>query len=121
MARATGFPARLREQPGSSATEDSEGQTRRKQVRDLKHWVTLGAVLTAPVLHAGMVTHLVGEQYVPDLLESHYLQLLLILPVMLYAMRANTRSPLVRTVPAQHVHCEPQFTATGQHTHQPTA
>ncbi len=84
VAEATGFPARLREQPGGAATEDSEAQARREEVRDLKHRVTLGAVLTAPVLYAAMVTHFIGEQYVPDLLENRYLQLLLILPVMLY-------------------------------------
>jgi len=84
VAEATGFPARLREQPGASDTEDSEAQARREEVRDLKHRVALGAVLTAPVLSAAMVMHFIGEQYVPDLLENRYLQLLLILPVMLY-------------------------------------
>jgi Cu+-exporting ATPase len=84
VAEATGFPARLRPDPGSSSTEDAEAVARGEEVRDLKRRVALGAVLTLPVLYAAMVGHFIGEQYVPDVLENRYVQLLLTLPVMLY-------------------------------------
>ncbi len=84
VAEATGFPARLRPDPGSSGTEDPEVVARKQEVRDLKRRVALGAVLTLPVLYAAMVEHFIGEQYVPDVLENRYVQLLLTLPVMLY-------------------------------------
>ncbi|MGI8537319.1 MAG: cupredoxin domain-containing protein, partial [Mycobacteriales bacterium] len=84
VAEATGFPARLRPDPGSSGTEDAEADARKQEVRDLKRRVALGAVLTLPVLYAAMVTHFIGAQYVPDVLENRYVQLLLTLPVMLY-------------------------------------
>ena len=84
VAEATGFPARLRPHPGDADTEDAEAEARREEVRDLKHRVTLGAVLTLPVLYAAMVMHFIGEQYVPDVLENPYTRLLLTLPVMAY-------------------------------------
>ena len=84
VAEATGFPAKLRPEPGSSGTEDPEADARKQEVSDLKRRVGLGAVLTLPVLYAAMVTHFIGEQYVPDVLENRYVQLLLTLPVMLY-------------------------------------
>ncbi len=70
--------------PGSSGTEDPEVVARKQEVRDLKRRVALGAVLTLPVLYAAMVEHFIGEQYVPDVLENRYVQLLLTLPVMFY-------------------------------------
>jgi Cu+-exporting ATPase len=81
VAQATGFPARLRPEPGSTGTEDAEAEARGEEVRDLKRRVGLGAVLTLPVLYAAMVEHFVGEQYVPDVLENRYVQLALTLPV----------------------------------------
>ena len=84
VAEATGFPARLRPDPGSAGTEDAEAQARKEEVRDLKRRVGLGALLTVPVLYAAMVEHFIGEQYVPDVLENRYVQLALTLPVMLY-------------------------------------
>jgi Cu+-exporting ATPase len=81
VAEATGFPARLRPQPGTSGTEDPEAQAHADEVRDLKRRVGIGAVLTLPVLYAAMVEHFIGEQYVPDVLENHVVQLLLTLPV----------------------------------------
>ncbi|MDQ3502245.1 MAG: cupredoxin domain-containing protein, partial [Actinomycetota bacterium] len=84
VAEATGFPARLRPDPGSSGTEVPEVVARKQEVRDLKRRVALGAVLTLPVLYAAMVLHFIGEQYVPDVLENFYVQLLLTLPVMFY-------------------------------------
>lgn len=82
VAGVTGFPARLRTEPGSAPTEAAEEQAQHEEVRDLKWRVTLGAVLTAPVLYAAMVSPLVGSRFVPDILESPHIQLLLTLPVM---------------------------------------
>jgi len=84
VATATGFAARLRAEPGSADTEDAEAADRRAEVRDLKIRVGLGALLTAPVLYAAMVMGFVGEQYVPDVLENRWVQLLLTLPVFLW-------------------------------------
>ena len=81
VAKATGFPARLRSEPGSEGTEDAEAQAHADEVRDLKRRVAVGALLTLPVLYAAMVEHFVGEQYVPDVLENRFVQLLLTLPV----------------------------------------
>ncbi len=81
VAKATGFDARLRADPGSPGTEDGEAQAHAEEVRDLKRRVAVGALLTLPVLYAAMVEHFIGEQYVPDILESPYVQLLLTLPV----------------------------------------
>ncbi|MDQ3735802.1 MAG: heavy metal translocating P-type ATPase [Actinomycetota bacterium] len=84
VAEASGFPARLRAEPGAAGTEDSEAQVHNAEVKDLKIRVGIGTVLTLPVLYAAMITHFVGEQYVPDLLENPYLQLVLTLPVFLW-------------------------------------
>jgi Cu+-exporting ATPase len=81
VAKATGFPARLRSEPGAAGTEDAEAQAHHAEVRDLRRRVAVGALLTLPVLYAAMVEHFVGEQYVPDVLENHVVQLVLTLPV----------------------------------------
>jgi Cu+-exporting ATPase len=81
VAKATGFPARLRSEPGSEGTEDAEAEAHQAEVRDLKRRVAVGALLTLPVLYAAMVEHFIGEQYVPDVLENRVVQLLLTLPV----------------------------------------
>jgi Cu+-exporting ATPase len=84
VAAATGFPARLRAEPGSTDTEDAEAADRKAEVRDLKIRVGIGALLTLPVLYAAMIMHFIGEQYVPDVLESPWTQLVLTLPVFLW-------------------------------------
>ncbi|RBY92497.1 ATPase P [Blastococcus sp. TF02-8] len=81
VAAATGFPARLRAEPGAASTENAEAEAHREEVRDLTRRVTVGAVLSLPVVYATMVGHFIGGQYVPDLLENPYIQLLLTLPV----------------------------------------
>nr|WP_216699785.1 heavy metal translocating P-type ATPase [Arthrobacter sp. H5] len=83
VADSTGFPARLRPEPGFASTEDVEAEARKAELKDLRWRVALGTVLTLPVLYAVMVSELVGEQYVPDVLESSIVQLVLTLPVML--------------------------------------
>ena len=82
--QATGFPARVRTEPGSAHPEDAEAEARRAEVKDLKIRVGIGALLTLPVLYAAMVMHFVGEQYVPDVLENPYVHLVLTLPVFLW-------------------------------------
>jgi Cu+-exporting ATPase len=67
--------------PEHGGGEDSEAAAHKAEVRDLTRRVTIGALLTLPVLYAAMVGHFVGEQYVPDPLANPYLQLLLTLPV----------------------------------------
>ncbi len=84
VAAATGFPARLRAEPGTAPTEDAEAAAHREEVRDLTRRVAIGAVLTLPVLYAAMVEHFIGEQYVPDVLENPWVQLVLTLPVFLW-------------------------------------
>jgi Cu+-exporting ATPase len=84
VAKATGFKARLRAEPGSESTEDAEAADRKAEVKDLKIRVAIGALLTLPVLYAAMVMDLFGEQYVPDVLESRWVQLALTLPVFLW-------------------------------------
>ncbi|MEX2290549.1 MAG: heavy metal translocating P-type ATPase [Mycobacteriales bacterium] len=61
--------------------EDAEAEAHDAEVRDLKRRVAVGALLTLPVLYAAMVEHFIGEQYVPDVLENRFVQLLLTLPV----------------------------------------
>jgi len=84
VAKATGFAARLRAEPGNADTEDAEAADRKAEVKDLKIRVAIGALLTLPVLYAAMVMGLFGEQYVPDVLESRWVQLALTLPVFLW-------------------------------------
>jgi Cu+-exporting ATPase len=81
VAKATGFPARLRPDPGAAGTENAEAEAQAAEVRDLRQRVVVGALLTLPVLYAAMVEHFVGEQYVPDVLENRFVQLALTLPV----------------------------------------
>ena len=80
----TGYEVQERVAPGSEATEDAEAAAREEEVRDLRLRVRLGALLTVPVLYAAMVAHFIGPQYVPDLLESPWLQLALSAPVMFF-------------------------------------
>src|SRR5207249_4743004 len=61
--------------------EDEELAERRSEIRDLTRRVTVGAVLTTPVLFAVMA----GGFLPVGTLANHWLQLALITPVMLYA------------------------------------
>ncbi|MHA7156179.1 heavy metal translocating P-type ATPase [Arthrobacter sp. TMN-50] len=83
VADSTGFPTRLRPEPGSASTEDAEAEARKAELKDLRWRVALGAVLTLPVLYAVMVSELAGEQYVPTILQNPVTQLVFTLPVML--------------------------------------
>jgi Cu+-exporting ATPase len=69
----------------SSADElDAESAERRAEIRDLTRRIVWGAVLTAPVLLAVMLTALLSVNWVPDLLLDPWVQLGLITPVMFY-------------------------------------
>ncbi|MCX4624618.1 heavy metal translocating P-type ATPase [Streptomyces albogriseolus] len=74
--------------PGGEAAaaeaEAAESAERRAEIADLTQRVALGAVLTAPVLFAVMAHELFGADWVPGWLLNHWLQLVLITPVMLY-------------------------------------
>ncbi|GAA2551009.1 heavy metal translocating P-type ATPase [Neomicrococcus aestuarii] len=83
VTEATGFPARLRAQPGSADTEDAEAKSREAELRDLRWRVGLGTLLTLPVLYGAMGPYFIDDRYVPDALQSPLMQLLLTMPVML--------------------------------------
>ena len=65
--------------------EAAQAAERRAELADLTRRVVTGAVLTAPVLFAVMASALFGASWVPGVLLDHWLQLVLITPVMVYA------------------------------------
>ena len=74
--------------PGGEAAateaEAAESAERRAEIGDLTRRVALGAVLTFPVVFAVMAHELFGADWVPGWLLNHWLQLVLITPVMFY-------------------------------------
>jgi len=70
---------------GPVADADAEEAERAAEIRDLTRRLTVGAVLTAPVLVAVMAVELFGATWVPQFMMNPWLQLLLIAPVMFYA------------------------------------
>ena len=72
-------------QPGGEGARDAEAAERDAEIADLTRRVLVGAVLTAPVLFAVMMTEFFGVTWVPELLLNRWVQLVLIAPVMLYA------------------------------------
>ena len=67
-----------------TATEAAQAAERRAEIRDLTVRVVTGAVLTAPVLVAVMAHDVFGAGWVPPLLLNHWVQLVLVTPVMVY-------------------------------------
>ncbi|WNB86989.1 heavy metal translocating P-type ATPase [Cellulomonas sp. ATA003] len=63
---------------------DQERRERDAEIADLKRRVTVGSVLTAPVLFAVMLVEFFGAAWMPELLMNHWFQLALITPVMFY-------------------------------------
>ena len=63
---------------------DAEERERAAEIKDLRRRVVFGAVLTAPVLLAVMLTEFFDVTWVPELLMNPWLQLALIAPVMGY-------------------------------------
>jgi Cu+-exporting ATPase len=70
------------EAEASVEAEDAETLERRAEIADLTRRVAVAALFTAPVLFAVMVD---GVLPVPEILLNHWLQLVLIAPVYLYA------------------------------------
>ncbi|MFF4576601.1 heavy metal translocating P-type ATPase [Streptomyces sp. NPDC001410] len=68
----------------AAEAEAAEAAERRAEIRDLSRRVAFGAVLTAPVLFAVMAHELFGADWVPGWMLNHWLQLVLITPVMFY-------------------------------------
>jgi Cu+-exporting ATPase len=64
--------------------ETAQAAERQTEIADLTRRLTVGAVLTTPVLFAVMVDSLFNAGWVPAWLLNHWLQLALITPVMLY-------------------------------------
>ncbi|KGN38907.1 heavy metal translocating P-type ATPase [Knoellia aerolata] len=64
--------------------EDAEAAERDAEIKDLTRRVVFGAILTAPVLFAVMLTEFFGAAWVPELLMNRWFQLALIAPVMFY-------------------------------------
>jgi Cu+-exporting ATPase len=79
-----GYRVKGRPAPGSEEAEDEEAAERRREIRDLRRRVLVGAVLTAPVLIAAMATEFLDARWVPELLTNRGVQLALITPVMFY-------------------------------------
>ena len=80
-----GYHVQPREEPGSQQTEEKEAAVRKAERRSLTLRVIAGAILTLPVLYAGMVGGFISEGLVPALLDNNWFQLGLITPVMVYA------------------------------------
>jgi len=69
---------------GDAPAGDAEAAERRAEITDLARRVIAGAVLTLPVLFAVMAHDLLKAGWVPGLLLNHWVQLVLITPVMFY-------------------------------------
>jgi len=80
-----GYQIQSREEPGSQETEEKEAAIRKAERRNLTLRVIVGAILTLPVLYAGMVGGFISQGLVPALLNNNWFQLVLITPVMVYA------------------------------------
>ena len=70
-------------EPAAAQVEAGQAEERRAEIADLTRRVATGAVLTAPVLFAVMAQSL-GANWVPAVLLNHWVQLVLITPVMFY-------------------------------------
>jgi Cu+-exporting ATPase len=77
---------------GTQAAQAAQATQRHAEIVDLARRVSVGAVLTAPVLLAVMAHEVLHADWVPELLLNHWIQLALITPVMCY-----TGGPIHRT------------------------
>ena len=82
-------PADLTAQPKRALTdaedEESQARDRHDEIGDLTRRVLVGAVLSLPVVTAVMATELFSATWVPGVLLNHWVQLLLISPVMFFS------------------------------------
>ncbi|MFI7061732.1 heavy metal translocating P-type ATPase [Kribbella sp. NPDC050124] len=83
MTAETGQPVGTSERAAAEA-EAAEAAERKAEIIDLTRRVVLGAIMTAPVLFAAMAGSLFNAGWVPGWLLDHWVQLVLITPVMLY-------------------------------------
>ncbi len=80
-----GYQVQPREEPGSQQTEEQEAAVRKAERRSLTLRVVVAAILSLPVLYAGIVGNFISQDLVPALLDNNWFQLGLITPVMVYA------------------------------------
>ncbi len=83
--QSSGYKVSVRSQPGAQETEDKEAAERAAERKDLTRRLTIGAILTFPVLFAMMTHEFFNPAWLPQFLLNPWLQLTLITPVMLYA------------------------------------
>ncbi len=76
--------ARAAEEDDAVGAEDAESAERAAEIKDLTRRVIFGAILTAPVLFAVMLTEFFGVTWMPELLMNRWFQLAFIAPVMVY-------------------------------------
>ncbi|MBA7516454.1 Potassium-transporting ATPase ATP-binding subunit [subsurface metagenome] len=81
----TGYKVHIRSQPGTQDTEDREAMERVAERKDLTRRLIVGAILSAPVLFAMMTHEFFDPTWLPPILLNHWLQLVLITPVMFYS------------------------------------
>ncbi len=81
----TGYKVHIRSQPGAQDTEDREATERIAERKDLTRRLIVGAILCAPVLFAMMTHEFFNPTWLPPILLNHWLQLVLITPVMFYS------------------------------------
>ncbi|MET9904816.1 heavy metal translocating P-type ATPase [Streptomyces sp. NPDC006446] len=72
------------EERTAAESEAADVAERQAEIKDLTRRVLVGAVLTAPVLFVVMAHELFGADWVPGWMLNHWLQLVLITPVMFY-------------------------------------
>ncbi|MBF6301556.1 cadmium-translocating P-type ATPase [Nocardia amamiensis] len=83
---ATTMAAAPSEFAGHTAADEeaAQAQERRAEISDLTRRVSVGAILTSPVLVAVMAHEVFRAEWVPTVLLNHWFQFALITPVMLY-------------------------------------
>lgn len=81
----TGYKVHIRSQPGTQDTEDREATERIAERKNLTRRLIVGAMLSAPVLFAMMTHEFFNPTWLPPILLNHWLQLVLITPVMFYS------------------------------------
>jgi P-type Cu+ transporter len=72
------------ERPPVADDGDAEAGERRAEIRDLTRRVLVGALLAAPVAVAVMAHEVFGAMWVPEWILNHWVQLVLISPVMFF-------------------------------------
>ncbi len=65
-------------------TGDAEAAERAAEIADLGRRVTIGAILSVPVVFAVMAVEVFGATWIPELLMNRWFQLAVIAPVMFY-------------------------------------